>query len=55
MLKYHPEEITEPYLGLAMTMEDKEGMVSMAKALNPEISIFQTGRDADTKLTFNRI
>ena len=55
VLKYHPEEITELYLGLAMTMEDKEDMVSKAKALNPEISIFQMGRDADTKLTFNRI
>jgi len=55
VLKYHPEEITELYLGLAMTMEDKEDMVSKAKALNPEISIFQVGRDADTKLTFNRI
>ncbi len=53
--KYHPEEITELYLGLAMTMEDKEDMVSKAKALNPQISIFQMGRDADTKLTFNRI
>ncbi len=55
VLKYHPEEITELYHGLAMTMEDKEDMVSKAKALNPEISIFQVGRDADTKLTFNRI
>ncbi len=53
--KYHPEEITELYLGLAMTKEDKEDMVSKAKALNPEISIFQVGRDANTKLTFNRI
>ena len=42
-------------LGLAMTMEDKEDMVSEAKALNPEISIFQAGRDANTKLTINRI
>ncbi len=54
VLKYHPEEITELYLGLAMTKEDKEDMVSKAKALNPEISIFQAGRDANTKLIFNR-
>jgi hypothetical protein len=53
--KFHPEEITELYLGLAMTMEVKEGMVSKAKTLNPEISIFQMGRDPDSKLTFNRI
>ena len=55
MLKYHPQEITELYLGLAMTMEDKEDMVSKAKARNPEISTFHIGRDADTKMTFNRI
>ena len=53
--KYHPEEIAELYLGRAMTMADKDDMVSKAKALNPEISIFHMGRDADTKLTFNRI
>ena len=55
MPKFHPEEIAELYLGRAMTMADKDDMVSKAKALNPEISIFQIGRDADTKLTFNRI
>ncbi len=54
-LTYHPEEITELYLGCAMTREDKEEIASKAKALNPEIAIFQAGRDADTKLTFHRI
>ncbi len=55
MLKYHPEEITELYLGLATTREDKEDIILKANALNSEISIFQAGRDANTKLTFNRI
>ena len=55
LLKFHPEEITELYLGLAMTKEDKEEMVSKAKALNPEIAIFQAGRDAIATLTFNWI
>lgn len=54
-LKYDPEEITELYLGLAMAKEDKEEIVSKAKALNSAIAIFQTERDANTKLTFNRI
>lgn len=54
-LKYHPEEITELYLGLAMTKEDKAEIVAKAKALNPEIAIFQAGPDANTKLTFNGI
>lgn len=53
VLKYHPEEITELYLGLAMTNEDKGEVISKAKALNPEIAIFQADRDANTKLTFN--
>ena len=54
-LPYHPEEITELYLGCAMTQEDKEEIVFKAKALNPEIAIFQASRDAETKLTFHRI
>ncbi len=54
-LKYHPEEITELYLGYAMKQVDKEEIVSKAKALNPEIAIFQTIRGADTTLTFHRI
>ena len=55
VLKYHPEEITELYLGLAIMEENRKDMVSKATALNPEISIFQAGRDANAKLTFNRI
>jgi hypothetical protein len=55
VLKYHPEEITELYIGLAMTKEDKEETVLKAKALNPEIVILQAGRDANRKLRFSRI
>lgn len=54
-LPYHPEEITELYLGLAMTKDDKEDVVSKAKEINPAISIFQTSRDASTRLIFDRI
>jgi hypothetical protein len=54
-LKYHPEEITELYFGLAMIKEDKDEIVAKAKALNPEIAIFQAVRDATTGLVFNRI
>jgi hypothetical protein len=53
-LRYHPEEITELYLGLAMTKDDKEEIVAKVRALNPEIAIFQAGRDANTRLTFNQ-
>lgn len=54
-LKYHPEEITELYLGCAMQQVDKEDIVSKAKVLNPEIAIIQVVRGAETKLTFQRI
>jgi Protein of unknown function (DUF2971) len=55
VLKCHPEEVTELYLGLAMTKTDKDEIVSKAKALNPQIATFQASRDANAKLTFNRI
>ena len=53
--RYHPEEITELYLGHAMTKEDKEEIVARAKARNPKIAIFQAAGDANTKLTFGLI
>jgi len=54
-LPYHPEEITELYLGCAMNQEDKEDIVEKAKAINPQIAIFQAVRGADASLTFHRI
>ena len=54
VLPFHPEEITELYLGLATTSEDKDELVSKARALNPEISVFQACRDANRKLAFSR-
>lgn len=54
-LPYHPEEITELYLGLAISREDKAEIVAVAKTLNPEMAIFQADRDANAKLIFNRI
>lgn len=51
-LTYHPKEITELYLGYSMTQEDKKEIVSKAKALNPEIKIFQAVRAANSKLAF---
>ncbi len=43
-LPYHPEEITELYLGMAMTPEDKAEIVDKAKALNPSMAVYQTRR-----------
>lgn len=51
-LRYHPEEITELYLGLAMTKEDKEEIIGKAKTVSPNIAIFQAVRGANQTLTF---
>jgi endonuclease III len=55
VMKFHPEEITELYLGLAMTKEDKGEIISKANALNPRIAIFQASREIGGKLTFSPI
>src|SRR5205807_1411446 len=38
VMPYHPEEITELYLGLKMTDETKIEMIDLAEAVNPKIS-----------------
>jgi hypothetical protein len=53
-LKFHPEEITELYLGLAMTEADKADILAKAKGLNPRIPAFQMKRGKDGKLGNDR-
>lgn len=55
ILPYHSEEITELYLGLSMTNENKEETINEATAINPSIAIFQTSRDANQALIFQPI
>lgn len=54
-LPYHPEEVTELYLGLAMTNEDKEEIIHKARAINPSIDIIQIYRGANETLTFQKL
>ncbi len=54
-LSYNQDEITELYLGSAMTTDDKDDIVAKATAVNPNIAIFQAGRDAKSKLSFKRM
>jgi hypothetical protein len=54
-LPYHPEEVTEMYLGLAMDKKDKDDIIAKAKALNPKIAIFQAKRDVKGAIAFDRI
>jgi len=51
-LAYHPEEITELYLGAAMTDADKKDILTKANALNPGIKVFQASRDGSGTITF---
>jgi hypothetical protein len=51
-LSYHAEEVTEMYLGAAMTKADKDDLLAKAKKLNPAIKVFQASRSADGKITF---
>ena len=41
-LAYHPEEITEIYLGAKMLEADRNDIVAKARAVNPAIRIFET-------------
>jgi len=50
-----PEEITELYLGLAITDEDKSEIIGAAKAINPEIAVFQACRAPDQSITFHAL
>ena len=51
-LPYHPEELTELYLGLAIDAKDKEDILAKARTLNPNINVFLAKRGSDGKLAF---
>jgi hypothetical protein len=50
-LPYHPEEITELYLGAAMTDADRNDILGKART-NPGIAVFQAVLGSDGKITF---
>jgi Protein of unknown function (DUF2971) len=54
-LPYHPEEIAEMYLGLAMDPKDRHEIVAKALTVNPRIAIFQAKRDEQGAIAFDRI
>ena len=54
-MSYHSEEITEMYFGLAMDKADEHDIVSKAKAVNPDIAIFQMKRDPKGAMVFDRV
>ena len=54
-LPYHPEEITELYLGLEMKESDIEDIVGKALTVNRDIAIFRAKRDGSGKLVFDQL
>lgn len=54
-LSYHPEEITELYLGLEMEKSDIEDIVGKAHIVNRDIEIFRAKRDGGGKLVFDQL
>jgi hypothetical protein len=52
---YLPEEITELYLGAAMTDADMREIIAAAKALNPQITVFQVKRDSEGRISFDGV
>ena len=51
-LAYHPEEVTELYLATSMKAEDKADIIAKAKAINPEIAVFQAMRSVLGRIRF---
>jgi hypothetical protein len=54
-MPYHPEEITELYLGLSMSHENKADVIAKAKAVNSNIVIFQASRSVVGALKFEEL
>jgi len=54
-LPYHPEEITELYLGIEMEKSDIEDIVGKARIVNRDIAIFRAKRDGGGTLVFDQL
>jgi len=54
-LPYHPEEITELYLGLEMEKSDIVDIVGKARDVNPDIAIYQANLNSSGKLVFHQV
>jgi DUF2971 family protein len=52
---YHPDEITELYLGLEMEKSDIEDIVGKARYVNPAIAIYRANRNCDGRLVFDQV
>ena len=53
-MPYHPEEIAELCLGAKMNDTIKREVIDLAKAVNPEIGIFQSIIEANGQISFRK-
>ena len=51
-LAFHPEEISELYLGANMTDAVRDEIVNLAKSINPQIFILGSVRGAGGEISF---
>lgn len=54
-LPYQPEEVTELYLGASITADDKAKLIALAKAVNPNIAVFQVSREDQGSIVFTPV
>ncbi|MBT5550727.1 MAG: DUF2971 domain-containing protein [Nitrospina sp.] len=54
-MPYHPEEITELYLGLEMEQSDIKDIVGKARNVNIDIAIYRANRNGLGKLVFDQV
>jgi hypothetical protein len=54
-LAYHPEEVTELYLGMLMKGDDKVDIAAKAKALNPNTVVMQAVMDDHDRIIFEEV
>lgn len=54
-IPYHPEEISELYLGAKMEDIEKNIIINLAKAINSNIIIFQTSIDTKNQFNFTKL
>jgi Protein of unknown function (DUF2971) len=52
LMPYHPEEISELYMGAKATEEQKAEFAELARGVNPQISVFEAFHDQSGKLSF---
>jgi hypothetical protein len=55
LMPYHPEELTELYLGANATMDFKAEIIELAKAVNSQIRIFQMSHTEEGKLIIEAV